>query len=40
MIGNSLFVIRYSFLWLSGNLQLNTPDSYLTTKNTKIMKEE
>jgi hypothetical protein len=27
-------------LWLSGNLLLNTPDSYLTTKNTKITREE
>jgi hypothetical protein len=28
----------YLFIWLSGNFQLNTPDSYLTTKNTKITK--
>ena len=23
------------FMWLSGNLQVNTSDRYLTTKNTK-----
>jgi hypothetical protein len=27
--------VFYKKMWLSGNLQLNTSDSYLTTKNTK-----
>ena len=28
-------LLKKKFMWLSGNLQLNTSDSYLTTKITK-----
>jgi hypothetical protein len=27
--------IEFAFMWLSGNIQMNTPNCYFTTKNTK-----